>query len=602
MAWVQLLRYLVDAMKKENYIGDDVTNLIHQLLTLDPQKMLQALLNMIEKLAWAKGLEYLADVMKKENCMDNEVTKGIHQLLTSDPQKMLQALHDMTVDNPNFKRREELASDLQRAQLGDIKHPENLDQLINIMTKAAKGEKKVKGVSTQYSAEWNEIASTDGCLINTATYLNKNLEIETNVLKDKSEDRVKSLCHFQAGATIEKVQEFLWPLNERKTDNPEQFRYLSNATSGVGLSLAGTIGTGAHGNGIRVGIMADAVLSFRLITIDENRHVKQYQMEPTIGITDPVKFAEQNQNVELKQDDDVFNASVTSIGCMGVVYSYILRVEPGCYLEEERILLPWSEAAERLPKLMSNEQLQSFQLLANPYPLCNLLEAHVSISTLKRVGEKNQNPSGERPILPKIPERLLDDIIVFQTNKFPMLTPVILKMLLQLLSHKSIVLNACDALNTLGGVISTKFVNVRTSECGMKVESANDIIDIFDSLIKLYADLKSQNQLINVPIAFRFMKETDKFMAMGYDRQSCMIEQSILNSTTDADDTLKQFRDRMRNTFGGRPHWGMLHEMDAKRFKDLYKKHERDMFKSALKQLDPNKVFTNDFTQRVFNW
>ena len=91
-------------------------------------------------------------------------------------------------------------------------------------------------------------------------------------------------------------------------------------------------------------------------------------------------------------------------------------------------------------------------------------------------------------------------------------------------------------------------------------------------------------------------------MAMGYNRQSCMIEQSILDRTNKADDTLRQYRDRMRKKFQGRPHWGMLQEMDAQRFKDLYKKPERDMFKRALKQLDPNKVFTNDFTRTVFNW
>jgi cytoplasmic iron level regulating protein YaaA (DUF328/UPF0246 family) len=43
-------------------------------------------------------------------------------------------------------------------------------------------------------------------------------------------------------------------------------------------------------------------------------------------------------------------------------------------------------------------------------------------------------------------------------------------------------------------------------------------------------------------------------MAMGYNRQSCMIEQSILDGTKKADDTLKQYRDRMRKKFEGRPH------------------------------------------------
>jgi hypothetical protein len=435
--------------------------------------------------------------------------------------------------------------------------------------------------------------------------LNKDLKIDKAILKDSI--KASSLCHYQAGATIEEVQEFLWPTKDRETDTPEKHRYLPNVTSGVGLSLAGTIGTGAHGNGIRVGIMADAVLSFRLITIDEKWKVKQYQMEPTKGITDPVKFADKNPNVKLRQDDDLFNASVTSIGCMGVVYSYILRVEPGCYLEEERILLPWNEAVEKLPELMSNKQLQSFQLMVSPYPWYDCSwkpftkEVPVSISTLKYVGQ-NQIPHGKRPSPPKIPDSLLDDIVVFQTNHFPMLTPIILQVLLQFLSHKPIVLNACEALNTLGGIISTKYVNVQTSECGMEVNTAGDIIKICNSLIDLYGDLKPQKQLINVPIAFRFIKKTDKFMAMGYNRQSCMIEQSILDGTKKADDTLKQYRDRMRKKFEGRPHWGMLQEMNEERFKKLYKKHECDKFQSALKKLDPNKVFTNDFTRRVFNW
>ena len=81
-----------------------------------------------------------------------------------------------------------------------------------------------------------------------------------------------------------------------------------------------------------------------------------------------------------------------------------------------------------------------------------------------------------------------------------------------------------------------------------------------------------------------------------------MIEQSILDGTKKADDTLRQHRGRMRKKFEGRPHWGMLQEMNEERFNKLYKKHERNKFQSALEKLDPNKVFINDFTRRVFNW
>jgi hypothetical protein len=69
--------------------------------------------------------------------------------------------------------------------------------------------------------------------------LNKDLKIDKAILKDSI--KASSLCHYQAGATIEEVQEFLWPTKDRETDTPEKHRYLPNVTSGVGLSLAGTL-------------------------------------------------------------------------------------------------------------------------------------------------------------------------------------------------------------------------------------------------------------------------------------------------------------------------------------------------------------------------
>jgi hypothetical protein len=47
------------------------------------------------------------------------------------------------------------------------------------------------------------------------------------------------------------------------------------------------VSTGAHGNGLSNGIMADSVASFQLLTIDKYWGVKCYQIEPTNGITDP---------------------------------------------------------------------------------------------------------------------------------------------------------------------------------------------------------------------------------------------------------------------------------------------------------------------------
>ena len=74
---------------------------------------------------------------------------------------------------------------------------------------------------------------------------------------------------FEAGTTINEIQEYLWPSEHRTTKHPEKYRVLENATSGPGLSIAGTVSTGAHEKGLNNEIMADSVASFQLLTIDK---------------------------------------------------------------------------------------------------------------------------------------------------------------------------------------------------------------------------------------------------------------------------------------------------------------------------------------------
>ena len=48
---------------------------------------------------------------------------------------------------------------------------------------------------------------------------------------------------------------------------------------------------------------------------------------------------------------------------------------------------------------------------------------------------------------------------------------------------------------------------------------------------------------------------------------------------------------------GGRPHWGKLHQMNAKQLAPLYPKW--DAFQRVRARLDPKGVFLNPFLRRV---
>jgi hypothetical protein len=414
-------------------------------------------------------------------------------------------------------------------------------------------------------------------------------------------------CCFEAGTTINEIQEYLWPSEHRTTKHPEKYRVLENVTSGPGLSLAGTVSTGAHGNGLNNGIMADSVASFQLLTIDKYWGVKCYQMEPTNGITDPFKFTEKYKDYkyshELIQDDETFDASVVNIGLIGVVYSYVLRTVPGFCLKEERKVYKWGEANRIIQDLYNGKvkDLYSFQIIGSPYAYkltSKEKEEHrILISILKRAKPPG---IGKRPEgFKHIPLESLNNALVNAGEAEPHIVPLVMHFSLMYLAHESIVLDAAEALNTLSGVFTDENVYISTSECAMPLDGAETLFEIFEELCELYDGIRSKNgrQLVNVPIAQRFTCKTNKYMAMEYDRKgpSITIEQSILHRTHDADDTLEQLRATMLDVFNGRPYWELLHDMDSVKLAKLHSENTRARFYLAMNYFDPNYIFENVF-------
>ena len=291
-------------------------------------------------------------------------------------------------------------------------------------------------------------------------------------------------CCFEAGTTINEIQEYLWPSEHRTTKHPEKYRVLENVTSGPGLSLAGTVSTGAHGNGLYNGIMADSVASFQLLTIDKYWGVKCYQIEPTNGITDPFKFTEKYKDYkyshELIQDDETFDASVVNIGLIGVVYSYVLRTIPGFCLEEECNVYKWGEANRIIQDLYNGKvkDLYSFQISGSPYAYkltSKEKEEHrILISILKRAKPPG---IGKRPEgFKHIPLESLNNALVNAGEAAPHIVPLVMHFSLMYLAHEPIVLDAAEVLNTLSGVFSNDNIYISTSECAMRLDGGGDIV------------------------------------------------------------------------------------------------------------------------------
>jgi len=146
---------------------------------------------------------------------------------------------------------------------------------------------------------------------------------------------------------------------------------LKNLAGYDGQTIAGAISTSTHGSGISLPPLCDQVKSLVLATTgalrvqDKNNTVNFYRIEPTLGITDPLKY--NNPRIVLIQDDNTFRSTITSMGCFGIIYSVVLEVCQSYYLIQERKFYTLEDVHKAIQANSSNPNELSSLFLDNRY-------------------------------------------------------------------------------------------------------------------------------------------------------------------------------------------------------------------------------------------
>jgi hypothetical protein len=93
----------------------------------------------------------------------------------------------------------------------------------------------------------------------------------------------------------------------------------------------------------------------------------QYRIEPANGITDPGKV--KPGSPILVQDNEAFNAAVTELGALGVIYSATISTVPMYWVKETREMIDWSKAKQLLQQGPSGDILKyhNAEVWINPY-------------------------------------------------------------------------------------------------------------------------------------------------------------------------------------------------------------------------------------------
>jgi FAD/FMN-containing dehydrogenase len=190
-------------------------------------------------------------------------------------------------------------------------HAQTLQDLITIVQQAEGLGKRVRAVGSSWS--FTDVAITDDFLVETDQLSN----VLNTVLSTALNPRGASLqlVHVEAGMKVLALCDFL----------DSQNLALKTMGGSDGQSVAGILSTSVHGPDFDRGPVPDMVRAVHLVGPGGAQH----WVEPSVGITDPVALqrALGIGPANIHYDDRWFNAAITTVGTLGMVYSVILEVQ-----------------------------------------------------------------------------------------------------------------------------------------------------------------------------------------------------------------------------------------------------------------------------------
>jgi L-gulono-1,4-lactone dehydrogenase len=461
----------------------------------------------------------------------------------------------------------------QSCQPIELRRPGTLGDVVEAVQSAEADGLTVRAVGSGHS--WSDVALTTGVLL-LPHGLAGPLPLEPELLR--------------AGAPAGRLVRVLGGtrIRELNAHLESQGLGLSNMGGYDGQTIAGVLSTSTHGSGLRFGPLADMARSLELVASGG----RLLRIERADGPTDPDAFARSRHGWELVQDDEVFNAAVVGMGCMGVLYAVTLEVREAFWLREVRTVSTWEREREHLDENLAREE--HFELFVNPYPNADGLHACI-VTTRTEVDE----PPHGRPrdklerhalieLLASLPftQPILRAILSFN----PRSTPRQLDKALAQLRDDEYTNRSYRVFN----IGAANLLPAYSSEIGVPIGRH---VEAVDCLLATAARRARAGQAYHSsPFSLRFVRRSDAFLSMMEGRDTMMVE-LIMQAETDGGFELLSAHEDALYAFDGRPHWGQVNTLTEPVLRRLYPKLDRWL--AVHRELDASGVFDSPFTKRV---
>jgi hypothetical protein len=417
-----------------------------------------------------------------------------------------------------------------------IYRPGTLAELREIVATAARDGVTVRAVGSGHS--WSDVALTNGYLIETHR-LSAPLEVDC-LRRDWGEEPLERVA---AGIRLRALNQLL----------AKKGRGLIQMGGYDAQTVAGVISTSTHGSGITLGPLPDFVRSLDLVAADAQVH----RIERAAGPTDPAAFAREHPDWELVQDDDVFDAVVVGMGCIGVIYAATLAVQPAYWLTEVRELSTWEQLRGQIRTGLDGNR--HYEIYLNPYAgedgrhrciVCRRNPAdarrHRAVDRLRRhwwielLSTLKITPAIARLIVrisPDAAPRRIDQLLGWLAdNEYS--GP----------SYKVLNIGAANLLPAY------------SSEIGVPLDGDRHLQAI-DAIIAIADRHRRLGRVYHTAmIALRFVRACPAYMSMMHGGDTMMIELIQMTDTEGGFELLSAYEDALY-ALGGRPHWGQFNTL-----------------------------------------
>jgi len=463
--------------------------------------------------------------------------------------------------------------------------PATLKELVDVVLAAGQSGSRVRAVGSGHA--FSDIARTDNAVLVNPILLNNVEAANVELLKETA--RSETLVNVQSGISLKLLKEEL----------DHRGLALINMGGYDAQTISGTFATGTHGSGVAFGPMSSFARAIVLVS-DAG---KVYQVERTNGITDPAKFAGKIDGVDvtLKQDDEWFRAISTSMGCTGIVFSYVIQVTAAYSVRELRSSTTWEDIKKSLAPNLWNPlpapiaSNDHFELVLNPYDVL-FRNACIKVER-KRVGDAA--PSGERQdwferLLQEISIQSAPDLVDF-LNSIPFLSPLIIDAAINTLVYEEPYTDRSFNVFSLGSANEIKAMALEL-HC-----DARETVPTVDKLLAvLQGRVREAQWYLAGPVGIRWVAASDGFLAPQSGRLTCTMELTMLVGVRKGLELVRHVKEEMCGTDSTsvRVHWGL--DLDLVTKDDIRGWYpDFDRWYRVYRELNPSGMFNNKFTDRV---